>query len=113
MTVGAPGDALIGASRGTDIPSEALADVRRRAARDCPAVRGDRLVGSPQGDRIKGTAGDDSIRSRGGDDKIDVRQGGADASTAARARDKVQDQAQRDADAASSIKGSCERVKQK
>ena len=49
-----------------------------RTLDDCPAARGERIVGSPKGDRIKGTRGADAIRARGGDDRIDLRKGGAD-----------------------------------
>ncbi len=89
LVVGSPGDAQIGAGRGTDIPSEVLATCVGEQLDDCPAVRGKRLVGSPEGDRIKGTKGDDSIRSRGGDDRIDARQGGADTINCGKGRDKV------------------------
>ncbi len=110
LVVGSPGDAQIGAGRGTDIPSEVLATCVGEQLDDCPAVRGERLVGSPEGDRIKGTKGDDSIRSRGGDDRIDARQGGADTINCGKGRDKVK--IKRSAVAQTDVKGSCEKVRE-
>lgn len=60
------------ATRGTDIPSEALEIC---VSGECPAKRGERIVGSPQRDKIKGTKGSDTIRARGGADVVDVRKG--------------------------------------
>jgi hypothetical protein len=111
LTVGAPGETEIGATRGTDIPSEVLATCVGAQLTDCPKARGVRLVGSPQGDRIKGTRGDDSIRSRGGDDRIDARQGGADVINCGRGGDKVKIKRKLAGDVV--VKGSCERVKRR
>lgn len=73
-----PGRLRLTATRGSDIPSEALTVCVAEDLAECPAAHGERLVGSPEGDRIKGTAGDDAIRARGGDDKLDLRKGGVD-----------------------------------
>ncbi len=110
VAVGAPGEAQIGATRGTDIPAETLATCVGESIESCPAARGISLVGSPQGDRIKGTAGSDSIRSRGGDDKINMRQGGADVVNCGKGADIVKIKGST-ADTLK-IKSSCERVKQ-
>ncbi|MFI5123453.1 MAG: DUF4430 domain-containing protein [Vicinamibacteria bacterium] len=110
LSVGSVGVAELGATRGTDIPSEVLATCIGPEADSCPAERGIRVVGSPQGDKIKGTAGDDSIRSRGGDDKVDLRKGGADAVNCGKGRDTVRIK-RSTANDGLVIKGSCERVK--
>lgn len=73
-----PGKLKLTAARGTDIPSETLSVCVADEVAECPAARGERVVGSPEGDRIKATAGDDAIRARGGNDKVDLRKGGAD-----------------------------------
>ncbi|MFI5123600.1 MAG: DUF4430 domain-containing protein [Vicinamibacteria bacterium] len=111
IAVGAPGEAEIAATRGADIPSEALATCVAEALESCPAERGIRLVGSPQGDRIKGTAGSDSIRSRGGDDKISLLQSGADVVNCGKGKDTVK--VKRSGADGLVIKSSCERVKRK
>jgi hypothetical protein len=111
VTSGAPGEIELTATRGTDIPSEALTTCVGATLEACPAARGERVVGSPQRDKIKGTAGDDSIRSRGGDDKVDVRQGGADVVNCGKGADKVK---VKRADAAGmKIKSSCEKIKKR
>jgi hypothetical protein len=84
-----PGTLKLGATRGSDIPSEVLPVCVGEQLDDCPAVRGERLVGSPNGDKIKGTRGSDSIRARGGADRIDLRKGGADAVDCGPGRDRV------------------------
>ncbi len=78
VTASSPGTLKLGATRGSDIPSEVLKVCVGEALDDCPRARGERIVGSPNGDRIKATAGSDAIRARGGDDRIDLRKGGAD-----------------------------------
>ncbi|MDX6583156.1 MAG: hypothetical protein QOI10_2340 [Solirubrobacterales bacterium] len=102
--------ATLAATRGTDIPSEALATCVGPEADSCPAERGITLVGSPQGDSIKGTAGDDSIRSRGGDDNVDLRKGGADQVNCGKGDDTVRIK-RKFANDGLVIKGSCERVR--
>ena len=89
LVVGSPGEAPIGAGRGTDIPSEVLPTCVGAQLERLPRRARQRLVGSPEANRIKGTKGDDSIRSRGGDDRIDARQGGADTINCGKGRDKV------------------------
>ena len=111
LTVDAPGDAQLGATRGADIPAEVLDTCIGTQLEDCPKAHGERLVGSPQGDKIKGTKGDDQIRSRGGDDRIDARQGGADVINCGRGADKVK--IKRKLADETTVKGSCEKVRRK
>jgi hypothetical protein len=75
------------ASRGPDIPSAVTEVCSFQAVSDCPAARGELIVGSDGADGIVGTMGDDQIKGRGGDDliralagndRIDVRGGGRD-----------------------------------
>jgi hypothetical protein len=89
LTAGGPGSMKVAATRGSDIPSEVLRVCVGERLDDCPAVRGERLVGSPDGDTITGTKGSDSIRARGGADSVDLRKGGADALDCGPGRDKV------------------------
>jgi Ca2+-binding RTX toxin-like protein len=89
LTAPSGGAVDVGATRGTDIPSEVLRVCVAEQLGDCPARRGERIVGSPNGDRIKGTAGSDSIRARGGADAIDLRKGGADTLDCGPGRDTV------------------------
>ena len=84
-----PGTVKVAATRGTDIPSQVLAVCVGAQLDDCPAARGERVVGSPNGDRIKGTHGSDSIRARGGADRIDLRKGGADKLDCGPGKDSV------------------------
>ena len=112
VSAGSVGKVSLAATRGADIPSEALDTCVGPDAGACPAERGTTVVGSPQGDRIKGTAGDDSIRSRGGDDKLDVRKGGADRVNCGKGRDVVKLK-RKFANDGIVIKGSCEKVKKR
>jgi RTX calcium-binding nonapeptide repeat (4 copies) len=89
LTAGSPGTLKVAATRGADIPSQALAVCVGVQLGDCPAARGERIVGSPNGDRIKGTRGSDSIRARGGDDRVDLRKGGADRLDCGPGKDSV------------------------
>lgn len=107
-----PGKAILTATRGTDIPSEALATCVAPMADACPPERGIDLVGSPRGDRIKGTAGDDEIRSRGGDDNLDLRKGGADRVNCGKGKDVVRLN-RKLVNSGLLIKGSCEKIKQR
>jgi hemolysin type calcium-binding protein len=87
MTLGGTGPHELQAARGADIPSARTAVCTFQTAGQCPAARGDLIVGSDGPDQITGTAGDDRIKARGsrdrvralaGDDRIDVRGGGKD-----------------------------------
>jgi hypothetical protein len=89
LSAPAPGSFKLSAARGSDIPSQVLNLCVAARLDDCPAQRGERLVGSPNGDKIKGTRGSDSIRARGGDDRVDLRKGGVDALDCGPGRDKV------------------------
>ena len=104
------GVATLTATRGTDIPSEALDTCVGPESNSCPKERGERIVGSPEGDKIKGTSGLDVIRSRGGDDVIDARKGGADTINCGAGKDTVQIKRATAGDAIV-IKGNCEKVK--
>jgi hypothetical protein len=89
LIAGEPGTLKVSATRGNDIPSQVLPVCVGEQLADCPAVRGERIVGSPDGDRIKGTRGSDSIRARGGDDRIALRKGGADRVDCGPGKDSV------------------------
>jgi hypothetical protein len=77
------------ATRGADIPSEALRVCVSEKRPKCPAKRGERIVGTSGGERIKGTPGADAIRARGGRDVIDLRSGGPDRVNCGGGRDTV------------------------
>jgi len=112
VTVDDAGDVTLSATRGTDIPAEALETCVGEDASSCPDERGIDLVGSPQDDRIDGTAGDDEIRSRGGDDTVDLREGGADRVNCGEGQDTVR--VQRGTDRKElAIQRSCEKIKQR
>jgi hypothetical protein len=98
------------ATRGTDIPSEALDTCVGPERNSCPKERGQRIVGSAENDKIKGTAGLDEIRSLAGDDRIDARAGGADTINCGAGKDTVQVKRKTASDGLV-IKGNCEKVK--
>jgi hypothetical protein len=102
--------ATLVATRGADIPSEALRVCASDELASCPAEHGERIVGSPEADRIATTAGADSIRARGGDDKIDLRRGGPDRVDCGPGRDVV---TVRRSDGDDKIAGDCERVRRR
>lgn len=81
------GSAELTASREGDIPSQALQVCVSASLEECPARRGERIVGSPEADKIKGTKGADAIRARGGADKVDLRAGGKDSLNCGRGKD--------------------------
>jgi hypothetical protein len=112
LSVGDPGEVTLTASRGSDIPSEALDTCIGEQLDSCPAARGITLVGSPEGDRIKGTSGDDDIRSRGGDDNLDLRQGGADQVNCGPGHDTVRLKRKLESSGLV-IKRSCEKITRK
>ena len=112
LTIADPGEVTLTATRGDDIPAEALETCVGAEAGECSTVRGIDLVGSPEGDRVKGTAGDDDIRSRGGDDNLDLRQGGADRVNCGPGQDVVRLKRKRE-NSGLVIKGSCEKIKKR
>lgn len=69
---------VLSATRGTDIPAQTLRTCVAERLQDCPAVRGERIVGTGKDDRIRSTRGADRIRARDGDDRIDIRRGAKD-----------------------------------
>jgi hypothetical protein len=77
------------ATRGADIPSEALKVCVSEQLSDCPPVRGERIRGRSVRDRIKGTRGADAILARGGRDLVDLRKGGPDKVRCGAGRDTV------------------------
>jgi Ca2+-binding RTX toxin-like protein len=95
----------IRAVRGADIPAVPLRVCVSRVLSRCPAVRGERILGTNGPDRLRGTRGADTIYGRGGADVIDVRGGGHDRVRCGSGRDLVRlgrgDRAARD----------CERVR--
>ncbi len=110
LTVKKVGVTTLVATRGTDIPSEALDTCVGPQANSCPKERGERIVGSAEGDKIKGTAGLDEIRSLAGDDRIDARAGGADTINCGAGKDTVQVKRATASDGLV-IKKNCEKVK--
>jgi hypothetical protein len=78
LTADSPGRLKLAATRGADIPAQALRVCVKDDPDDCPKRRGERIVGSADGERIEGTKGPDVIRGRGGADRIDVRRGEVD-----------------------------------
>jgi hypothetical protein len=110
VTVDEVGVATLVASRGSDIPSEALDTCVGPESNSCPNQRGQRIVGSPEADKIKGTSGLDVIRARGGDDTVDVRKGSADTVNCGGGKDKVLLKRATASDGLV-IKGNCEKVK--
>ena len=82
-------DTRLRATRRNDIPSEPLKVCVDSDLSNCPAKRGERIVGTDDGDEIDGTRGDDRVKARGGRDRIDVRGGGRDKVDCGGGRDKV------------------------
>ena len=95
MTAGDARRVRLAATRGTDIPSQALRVCVDDDLDACPKRRGERIVGSAERDRIEGTKGSDAIRGRGGDDRIDIRKGGSDRVDCGPGRRQGAGQAQR------------------
>jgi hypothetical protein len=111
MTVEEDGRLKLGATRGTDIPAEALRLCVRDDLDRCPKRHGERIVGSPDGERIEGSKGPDVIRGRGGGDRIDVRRGELDEVDCGPGNDKVLiRRADEDADR---LAGDCERIRRR
>ncbi len=96
------------ATRGTDIPSAALAVCVAQSLSDCPPVRGERIVGTNRGERIKGTRGADRMLARGGRDLIDLRRGGPDKANCGAGRDTVLGKRRDDR-----IARNCERIRRR
>jgi hypothetical protein len=109
-----PGMPVLRATRGSDIPSQALAVCVAAPVTLCPEVRGreilgtdgpDNLVGTLGADQVRPRAGNDNIKSRGGGDLIVSRGGGADKVKCGGGKDVVE------ADKKDRIGKSCEKVK--
>ena len=73
----------------TEIPSAALSVCALANPSDCPAQRGQRIVGTNLRDSFKGGAGPDVIRTRGGRDKVRVKGGASDVVNCGNGRDVV------------------------
>ena len=84
-----PGEAALRAVRRPDIPSAPVEVCVSADPGDCPAARGETIVGTSAGDRIRGTAGADLIRARAGADRVDARGGGADRVACGPGRDRA------------------------
>jgi hypothetical protein len=87
VSVSGTGTRQIQATLGADIPSAVTQICAFDQGTNCPAARGQLIVGSDTADEIRGTAGNDQIKPRAGndavralagDDRIDVRGGGKD-----------------------------------
>jgi RTX calcium-binding nonapeptide repeat (4 copies) len=102
-----PGDLRLRATRGPDIPSAALDVCLADELSDCPARRGERILGTSRGDRIAGTRGADTVLARGGADRVRVLGGGRDVVRCGRGRDRVT------ADRHDSVARDCERVRRR
>lgn len=79
----------LAASRDGSIPSESLRVCVDEDQANCPAKRGERIIGRGKGDRIAGTKGADTIRARAGSDRIDLRAGGPDRVVCGPGKDTV------------------------
>lgn len=111
LTAAASGRLKLTATRGTDIPSQALRVCVKEDIDLCPKRHGERIVGSADGERIKGTKGPDVIRGRGGDDRIDVRGGEVDKVDCGPGEDKVL--VRRGDEDADRLAGDCERPRRR
>jgi Ca2+-binding RTX toxin-like protein len=111
LTAAASGRLKLTATRGTDIPSQALRVCVKEDIDLCPKRHGERIVGSADGEKIKGTKGPDVIRGRGGDDRIDVRGGEVDKVDCGPGEDKVL--VRRGDEDADRLAGDCERPRRR
>jgi hypothetical protein len=109
-----PGVPVLRASRGSDIPSQALGVCVADPVTQCPELRGreilgtdgpDNIVGTLGADQVRPRAGNDNIKSRAGGDLIVSRGGGADKVKCGGGKDVVE------ADKKDRIGKSCEKVK--
>jgi len=114
ITFAQPGVPVLRATRGSDIPSQAIGVCVAAPLPQCPSIRGREILGTDGPDNIVGTlgidqvrprAGNDNIKSRAGGDLIVSRGGGADKVKCGGGKDLVQ------ADKADRIGKSCEKVK--
>jgi len=72
LGAGDAGTLTLRATRGPAIASEPIDVCVNEVLGQCPAVRGERILGRSGADSITGTPGADEVRARGGDDTIDV-----------------------------------------
>jgi hypothetical protein len=109
-----PGVPVLRATRGGNIPSQALGVCVADPLTQCPSTRGREILGTDGPDNIVGTlgvdqvrprAGNDNIKSRAGGDLIVSRGGGADKVKCGGGKDVVE------ADKKDRIGKSCEKVK--
>jgi hypothetical protein len=99
VTFPAPGNYVLSATRGSDIPSQSLTVCVADPLEACPAARGREVLGTDAPDNIVGTlgpdrigprAGNDNIKGRAGDDQIVSRGGGRDKVKCGGGEDTVQ-----------------------
>ncbi len=109
-----PGVAVLRATRGSDIPSQALGVCVATVLTQCPEVRGREILGTDGPDNIVGTLGVDQVRPRAGNDNIKSRAGGDLIVSRGAGADKVKCGGGKDvveADKTDRIGKSCEKVK--
>lgn len=83
------GRVALRAYRRGDIPSELIKVCVNADLSECPAARGEVILGTPRGDVVKGTKGADLVITGDGDDRIDVRDGEPDRVRCGRGIDRV------------------------
>jgi hypothetical protein len=109
-----PGVPVLRASRGSDIPSQALGVCVADPVTQCPELRGREILGTDGSDNIVGTLGADQVRPRAGNDNIKSRAGGDLIVSRGGGADKVKCGGGKDvveADKKDRIGKSCEKVK--
>jgi hypothetical protein len=114
VTFAAPGMPVLRATRGGDIPSQALPVCVASPVTQCPDVRGREILGTDGPENIVGTLGVDQVRPRAGNDNIKSRGGGDLVVSRGGGKDKVKCGGGKDvvrADKSDRIGKSCEKVK--
>jgi hypothetical protein len=114
VTFSGPGMPVLRATRGSDIPSQALPVCVADPVTQCPELRGREILGTDGPDNIVGTLGVDQVRPRAGNDNIKSRAGGDLIVSRGGGADKVKCGGGKDvvkADKKDRIGKSCEKVK--
>jgi hypothetical protein len=106
VTASQPGEISLRAAHGDEIPSNVQEVCINSDLSQCPANRGELIIGTNARDQLPGTVGPDVIKGRNGRDRINTRGGGRDKVNCGKGRDRAKvgrkDVARR-----------CERVKRK
>jgi hypothetical protein len=89
VPAGSEGSLRLRATRGSDVPSTPLTLCVNDDLSRCPALRGQRIVGTNRSQTIRGSQAGDSIAARGGNDVVRVRGGDLDRVSCGRGRDLV------------------------